>query len=109
MIAPARPTLKHRYPLIPIARYAFWTRKDGAPFDPWLRTHTRVGATVLAAEAEGMVIEGSVSDWEEWTGLALPESGDYVIPEALAPITVDRDRDKARYIEPAVWMLHGEP
>jgi len=108
MIAPARPTLKHRYPLTPIERYAVWTRDDGAPFDPWLRTHTRVGATVLAPERKGMVIQGSVGEWEEWTGLAFPDSGEYVVPDALAPITVDRDRDIGRYVEPAVWMLHGE-
>ena len=109
MIAPARPTLKHRYPLIPIERYALWMRDDGAPFDPWLRTHWRSGGRVLAPEDEAMVIEGSVSDWEEWTGMAFPESGQYVVPAALAPIDVDRERDMARYVEPAVWMLHEAP
>jgi hypothetical protein len=107
MIAPARPTLKHRYPLTPIDRYAAWRRDDGAPFDPWLRTHYRVGAEVFAPEHQAMVIEGSVSDWEDWTGMSFPESGDYVVPEALAPVSVDREGDVARYIEPAVWMLHG--
>ncbi len=106
MIAPARPTLKHRYPLIPIERYAAWTRTDGMPFDPWLRTHCRIGGTVLAAEDNAMLIEGTVADWEDWTGMAFPESGQYVVPEGLAPVTVDRERDTARYVEPAVWMLH---
>jgi hypothetical protein len=106
MIAPARPTLKHRYPLIPIERYAEWTRDDGSPFDPWLRTHWRLGARVLACEKHAMRIVGTIADWEEWIGMALPDSGDYVVPEALAPITVDRSRDEAVYNEPAVWMLH---
>jgi hypothetical protein len=34
LIAPVRPTLKVRYPTIPIERYARWTREDGTPFDP---------------------------------------------------------------------------
>jgi GNAT superfamily N-acetyltransferase len=107
MIAPARPTLKHRYPLIPIGEYASWTRADGSPFDPWLRTHRRLGARLLAPEPDAMRIVGSVSDWEEWTGVELPASGEFVVPEALTPITVDRERDRVHYVEPAVWMLHA--
>jgi GNAT superfamily N-acetyltransferase len=107
MIAPARPTLKHRYPLVPIERYAAWTDAGGAPFDPWLRTHHRVGARVLAPEPEGMRIVGTVAEWEAWTGLALPETGEYVVPDALAPVSVDRERDEGVYVEPAVWMLHA--
>lgn len=107
MIAPARPTLKHRYPLIPIDRYAGWTNAEGAPFDPWLRTHHRVGARVLAPVVEAMRIVGTVAEWEDWTGMALPESGSYVVLDALAPISVDRERDQAVYVEPGVWMLHA--
>jgi hypothetical protein len=29
LIAPVRPTLKHRYPLTPIERYLSWRRPDG--------------------------------------------------------------------------------
>jgi GNAT superfamily N-acetyltransferase len=107
MIAPARPTLKHRYPLVPIERYARWTDAEGAPFDPWLRTHHRVGARLLAPEPEAMRIVGTVAEWERWTGMAFPESGDYVVPDALAPVSVDRERDEAVYVEPGVWMLHA--
>lgn len=107
MIAPARPTLKHRYPLIPIAQYAGWTDADGAPFDPWLRTHSRVGARVLAPAPEAMRIVGTVAEWEAWTGMALPASGSYIVPGALAPISVDRARDEVVYVEPGVWMLHA--
>ena len=107
MIAPARPTLKHRYPLTPIERYAEWTDTDGAPFDPWLRTHHRCGARVLAPVAEAMRIVGTVGEWEEWTGMPLPESGSYVVPDGLAPLSVDRERDEAVYVEPGVWMLHA--
>jgi len=44
LVAPVRPTLKHRYPLTPMARYVRWRRPDGAPLDPWLRVHWRLGA-----------------------------------------------------------------
>jgi hypothetical protein len=106
MLAPARPTEKHRYPLVPIEHYAEWVRPDGAPFDPWLRTHCRVGAHILATEREAMRIVGTVAEWEEWTGMALPGSGDHIVPAALAPVAIDRDADLGVYVEPAVWMLH---
>ena len=47
LIACVRPTLKARYPLTPIERYAAWTRDDGLPFDPWIRLHVRLGGRVV--------------------------------------------------------------
>jgi GNAT superfamily N-acetyltransferase len=46
LIAPVRPTLKHRYPLTPIENYIAWRRPDGTLLDPWLRTHERLGAEI---------------------------------------------------------------
>jgi hypothetical protein len=48
-----------------------------------------------------------VAEWEEWTGMAFPESGDYVVPGALVPVQIDRERDEGRYVEPNVWMRHA--
>ena len=107
LIAPVRPTLKSRYPLTPIERYVDWRRADGSAFDPWIRTHERIGGAIIKAAPESMVIEGTVAEWESWTGIALPETGTYVIPDALAPITVNRERDRGRYVEPNVWMTHS--
>ncbi len=106
LIAPVRPTLKPRYPLTPLERYVRWRRPDGSPFDPWIRTHWRLGAEVLVVAPRSMVIPGSVAEWEAWAGMAFPESGSYVVPGALQPITVDRERDLGRYEEPNVWMCH---
>ncbi len=104
LIAPVRPTLKERYPLTPIERYMRWTREDGLPFDPWIRLHHRLGAELLAAAPESMVISGSVTEWESWTGMSFPEDDDYVVPGALVPV---RFRDGVgRYVEPNVWMRH---
>ena len=104
VIAPVRPALKSRYPLTPIARYLAWTQDDGSPFDPWVRTHWRLGARILRLAPESMVIPGTVAQWESWTGMRFPESGVYVVPDALEPITIDREADLGRYVEPNVWM-----
>jgi hypothetical protein len=106
LIAPVRPSEKERYPLTPIERYASWTRDDGLPFDAWMRVHARLGAEILRPEPRSLYIDGSVAEWESWTGLAFPESGEYVFPRGLAPLTIDREDDVGRYWEPNVWMRH---
>ena len=107
LIAPVRPTLKHRYPLTPIERYVLWMQPDGSPFDPWLRVHWRLGAEFLQVAPQSMVIMGTVHDWKTWTGLRFPESGLYVVPQALQPVLIDRESDCGRYEDPNVWMRHA--
>lgn len=107
LVAPVRPNGKHQYPLIAMERYMWWTREDGTLFDPWMRVHASLGAKVLGMAPSSMVIKGSAADWERWTGLSFPESGEYVVPGALVPVSMDRERDHGIYREPNVWMLHG--
>ena len=106
VIAPLRPTWKERYPLTPIERYAYWTREDGLPFDPWIRLHVRLGAEVLQPVERSMYITGTVTEWEEWTETAFPESGTYVFPHGLATLEIDRAADLGDYWEPNVWVRH---
>ncbi|MEZ5117693.1 MAG: hypothetical protein R2737_15645 [Candidatus Nanopelagicales bacterium] len=106
VIAPVRPTLKPRYPLTPIDEYVTWTREDGSPLDPWLRTHLRIGGRILATAPRSQVMTGTVAQWEGWCSMAFPASGDYVIPDGLSVLTVDRDQDLGTYVEPNVWVRH---
>jgi hypothetical protein len=106
VVAPVRPSWKEHYPLTPIERYAGWTRDDGLPFDPWMRVHARLGAEILKPEPESLRITGSVSEWESWTEMAFPESGEYVFPRGLATLAVHREADLGSYWEPNVWMRH---
>lgn len=106
LIAPVRPTLKSSYPLTPFEQYVGWKRDDGSPFDPWLRVHWRLGAEFLKIAPATVTVIGTVADWEEWTGISFPESGEYVVPGALQPIMIDREENLGRYEDPNVWMLH---
>ena len=106
VIVAVRPSLKMRYPLAPMERYVRWQRDDGTPFDPWLRAHWRSGGEILKVAHPSMLVEGSIDNWEEWTGMKFPESGDYVVPEALVPVQIDREMNIGRYIEPNVWVHH---
>lgn len=107
LIAPVRPNWKERYPITAIERYMCWTRDDGLPFDPWIRVHARLGATILKAAPRSLLITGTVHEWEQWTEMAFPDTGRYVFPAGLAPVDIDREADKGVYWEPNVWMRHG--
>jgi len=106
LIAPVRPTLKASYPLTPMDRYVRWTTSDGAPFDPWMRTHWRLSAEILRVAPRALVIAGTIAQWEDWTDMRFPDSGPYVVPGALQPVVIDRERDEGRYEDPNVWMRH---
>lgn len=107
-VAPVRPSWKERYPLTPIERYVTWRRPDGELLDPWMRVHERLGARVATPLPRSLHITGKVADWESWTDIAFPESGDYVFPEGLAPLRIDREADLGDYWEPNIWMVHPE-
>jgi hypothetical protein len=106
MISPVRPVLKSQYPLTPMASYARWTRADGAHIGPWLRTHLRLGGVILRPALRSMVVTGTVAEWEEWTGLAFPETGRYVVPKALDLVDIEREEDLGVYAETNLWMRH---
>lgn len=109
VIACVRPTDKHRYPLAPIDRYARWTRADGEPFDAWIRLHVRLGGRIVRGSPESMTIRGTVAEWEEWAGMAFPDTGRYVVPLAIAPVDIDREADVGTYHDPNVWIVHDLP
>ena len=107
LIAPVRPNLKSKYPRVPMQEYIDWKNEQGLPFDGWMRVHTRLGAATVSVCSRSMLIEGTVAEWERWTDLKFPESGEYIVPGVLEPIIIDRESDRGTYIEPNVWMVHA--
>jgi GNAT superfamily N-acetyltransferase len=105
LVAPVRPTWKERYPLVALDRYASWRRGDGLPYDPWLRTHERLGGEILETAPRSMTISGTRAEWEGWTGMVFPEDGNYVVPGALVPVHFKNGRGV--YVEPNVWVRHA--
>lgn len=106
LIAPVRPVLKSRYPLVPMAEYVTWRTDDGRVFDPWLRLHLAVGGEQHGIAYPSMTITGSVAQWQEWTDQPMPASGEYIVPGGLVPLSVDRETDTGTYREPNVWVVH---
>ena len=106
LVLPIRPNMKHRYPLIKMEDYVGWTNDDGLPFDPWIRTHVKLGAQIKNVCRRAMHIAGSISEWESWTGMTFKTSGAYTVDSALVPINVSVEANKAEYVEPNIWMVH---
>ncbi len=105
LIAPVRPSMKSRYPLIPMADYCRWHNTHGEPFDPWLRVHVRAGGQVVHPCLRAMAVSGTRQQWSAWTGMDFPGDGSYVVPHALVPVTV-RGAEGC-YVEPGIWVVHG--
>jgi len=106
LIVPARPTLKHRYPLTPISRYITWTTDEGLLFDPWLRVHARLGGRIIKPCPRSETTIAPIADFEKWTGMKFPDSGSYIVPDGMAPVEIDRETGLGTYVEPNVWMHH---
>jgi GNAT superfamily N-acetyltransferase len=106
LVAPVRPNQKSNYPLTSIDDYIKWTTDEGLPFDAWLRVHARLGGRIIKPCHEAMTIRGTRAQWEAWTKMKFPQSGQYVVPGALNPIEMNIEKDEGIYIEPNVWMAH---
>jgi GNAT superfamily N-acetyltransferase len=106
LIAPVRPMFKDRYPLVPMNEYVHWTAANGETYDPWIRVHVRLGGEILNVVHSTLKVTGTVSDWESWTGMVFPGSGQHIVPGALVPVEIDRALDMGTYHDPNVWMKH---
>ncbi len=105
LVAPVRPSGKVD-PHEPMSSYAFRTRPDGLPLDPWLRVHVRAGGTIEKVAPRSMCIPGTLEEWCAWTGLPFDATGPVVVPKALAPVWCDAEHGVATYVEPNVWVRH---
>ena len=76
LVAPVRPNQKSKYPLTSIDDYIQWITDESLPFDAWLRVHARAGARIVKPCHEAMTIVGTRTEWEQWTGMKFPQSGE---------------------------------
>ncbi|MGN9814447.1 N-acetyltransferase [Streptomyces sp. SD11] len=106
VVAPVRPSAKHLEPWAPMEEYAFRTREDGLPHDPWLRVHVRAGGRIEAVAPASMTVAASLDEWREWTGLPFDKEGQVEVPGALVPVHCEPALGYGVYVEPNVWVRH---
>lgn len=107
VIAPVRPSEKHRHPFLPMQEYVSWIDEHGRLFDPWLRSHAAAGGRMIKPAERSMVVEEPVGFWEMWSGRSFERTGEYALEGALAPVAIERERDIGRYVEPNVWFAYA--
>ena len=71
-----------------------------------LRAHARAGGRVLHPCARSETTVAPLADWEKWTGMRFPESGEYILPDGMTPLAIDTARGVGTYVEPNVWVHH---
>ena len=49
---------------------------------------------------------GTIEDWDEWTGMSLPASGNYAIPQGMNTLSIDRETNLGTYVESNIWVQH---
>ncbi|KGP71782.1 hypothetical protein [Pontibacillus yanchengensis] len=106
LVAPVRPTGKSEYPKTSIDEYITWMTEDGFMYDRWLRVHQKVGGEIISIARRSMYIEGTVAEWEKWTGEDHLLLGANIIPGGLVPLNVKIEHGTAHYVEPNVWVHH---
>ena len=66
-----------------------------------------MGARVLAPARRSMVIDGTRrASGRRWADMLFPVTGDFVVPDALGLVHVDREQDRAVYVEENLWVQH---
>lgn len=106
IISPVRPSMKQFYPLQDITNYAQWINNSGLPYDTNIRTHVKNGAVILKTCSKSLQVEGSIAQWESWTGFTFQTTGEYTLTKALTTLKINVELNKGYYNEPHIWMLY---
>jgi len=106
VLAPVRPTRKAEYPLESMETYLARRDPRGRAYDPWIRVHDERGGRRLGILERAITVDGTIAEWEAWTGRTFPSSGPHAVDGALVPVEIDLERGRGVYVEPNVWYLH---
>jgi len=106
LVVPIRPPGKANEIEMDMMEYAKKLQLDGEPFDYWIRLHYKLGARIIKICYNSMVMSYDIGTWEKITGLKFTETKNYIIPDALAPLEVQYEKNIATMHEPNVWMRY---
>ena len=105
VIAPLRPTAKHRYPSAPIEDYADGLHRRHC-LDPWLRTHLRMNAQTVATSGASQTFTGTVISGRSGAVSSCPETAPTFSPTPSHPLYVDKTADVGTCTESTIWVRH---
>ncbi|KAF4629505.1 hypothetical protein G7Y89_g8644 [Cudoniella acicularis] len=116
-------SVKFRY--LPRHQHPSCGSSHNLPYDPWIRKHVRLGGRITKIAPSSMVVQGTFTEWQRWTGvdfhmvsqgtqgqelkLDLTCKRKYLevaILGGLVPVKVYVEEKMCSYIEPNVWLYH---
>ena len=105
VVVPVRPTLKKDFPQTTMKEYTVQLNDKGELFDPWLRTHTRIGGRIAGICERSMHFVESKQDWQHILGSHVTEG---TIPVGCwQPLQRSQiGLDFLEYVEENVWVIH---
>lgn len=106
-LGPVRPVGMFDHGIKDVHIWAKSRDKNNEPLDYWLRVHERLGAKNLGVAPQSQLVEGSLDDWEKWTGQRWNTSGEYYLEDTLQSIEVNVEKNYARYFDPSIWVSHS--
>lgn len=104
LVAPVRPTGRSRMPHLDIHEYRDVRLPDGRHIDPWVRVHEGVGGRIIGCCEDSAVFGGTRAQWEEWSGMRLPDDGDILVDGAQGWLELISGYGVLR--EDSLWLLH---
>ncbi|MBY0573496.1 MAG: AMP-binding protein, partial [Undibacterium sp.] len=109
LIVALRPIAKTACQAMPINEYCQLKNESNRQYDGWLRLHCAAGGSIIGSEAQSQYVEGSIAQWEAWSGRTFDQTGEYFFDDTLAPVYVNIENQCAHYYDPCIWIEHGIP
>ncbi|WP_212004981.1 non-ribosomal peptide synthetase [Chitinophaga sp. HK235] len=107
LLVALRPIDKLNKQEVPIETYASLRDIQGRSEDKWIRLHESIGGTIIATSEKSQHVDGSLVQWEGWTGVVFENDGSYFLKDTLQAVQVDLTCDRATYYDPCVWIDHS--
>jgi hypothetical protein len=106
VLAPVRPTQKSKFLEMPMDEYIEKKSREGEIFDPWLRTHVKLGGEILNVCSQSVIVKATLSKWQEWLGHPIQNTQDLQLPMGLSLLKVDAANNIGFYVEPNIWVRY---
>lgn len=103
-LSPIRPAIKQLYPNYSLETFLSWRMSEGDLIDSWLNFFRKAGATELGIARDAITMEAPLEQWEQWTGITFPATGQFIIPGGHQMLNVDVSRNTGTYSEDHLWF-----
>lgn len=104
LLAPVLPSYRWMtVTTLSLSDYAELRLPDGRHFDPWVRSHERIGGEVIGVCEDSAKFVSPRADWERWFQMRLPDDGEIILPKT-GLLRLRSGRGELR--QESLWIHH---